>query len=169
MEIREQFETNVEILNQRQDNAVSIFCDWFPLENIFFQSQSRGIRGGGRAPALLLMSASLRGGHSWGGALLLLHLLAFPFLRQSSYSTLHCIALTQTQKLRKELKYIYWFTTILFKALSDQLYYIKYPCFPFWKLIIFICVSSTKVTNAFLASETMEKWRFQRYIGQAIL
>ena len=41
--------------------------------------------------------------------------------------------------------------------------------FPFWKLNIFICGFSTKVTRAFLASETMEKWRFQRYIRHATL
>ena len=48
-------------------------------------------------------------------------------------------------------------------------YCIKYRCFPFWKLSIFICGFSTKVTHAFLASETKEKWRFQRYIGHATL
>ena len=48
-------------------------------------------------------------------------------------------------------------------------YCIKYPCFPFLKLIIFICGFSTKVTRSFLASETMDKWRFQRYIGHATL
>ena len=45
---------------------------------------------------------------------------------------------------------------------------IKYPCFPFWKLNIFCCGFITKVTWAFLDSETMVKWRFQRYIGHAI-
>ena len=36
--------------------------------------------------------------------------------------------------------------------------------FPFWKLNVFICGFSTKVSRAFLASVTMEKWRFQGYI-----
>ena len=92
------------------------------------------------------------GGTYGGRAFLILHLLAFPFLRQSNY-TLHCIALPQTKRLRR------------LKIYSDSQQYpsklclinIKYSCFPFLKLIIFICGFSTKVTRAFLASETMEK------------
>ena len=45
-------------------------------------------------------SRGVRGGHPWGG-LFILHLLAFPFLRQSTFY----IALTRTKRLRKEIKY----------------------------------------------------------------
>ena len=38
-------------------------------------------------------------------------------------------------------------------------YCIKYPCFPFSKLIIFICCFSTNVTHALLALEMMEKYK----------
>ena len=57
---------------------------------------------------------NLRGGRGvrgidiniWGGThILILHLLAFPFLRQSTFF-IACIALTQTKRLRKEIKYI---------------------------------------------------------------
>ena len=44
------------------------------------------------------------GGTHGGGAHLISHLLAFLFLRQSTfYIALHCIALTQTKRLRKEI------------------------------------------------------------------
>ena len=50
------------------------------------QNVIRGIRGGGHPTNL---PPEVR--HSWGGALLILHLLAFPFLRQSTfYIVLHC-------------------------------------------------------------------------------
>ena len=78
------------------------------------------------------------------------------------HSILHCIEITLTKRLRKEIKYILIHNNTL-------LSFVKYPCFPFWKLISFICGFTTKVTRTFIASETMEKWRFQRYIGHATL
>ena len=56
----------------------------------------------------------LRGGTK-GGAYFILHLNAFSFLRKSTFYTLHCIALTQTKRLRKKI--LFCFTTIPFKAL----------------------------------------------------
>ena len=44
-----------------------------------------------------------------GGALLILHLLEFPFLRQSTFYNL------QSKRLRKEIKYI-----LIHKVLSDE-------------------------------------------------
>ena len=64
---------------------------------------TRGVRGGrAEPPTLALLSPTrtpLRGGGS-SGVLLILH------LPQAIYILLHCIALTQTKRLRKELKYI---------------------------------------------------------------
>ena len=102
----------------------------------------------------------------WGGLFKYYICMHFPSLG-NLHSKWNCIALSQTKRLRKE------------KIYSDSQQYpsklclaehcIKYPCFPIGKLIIFICGFSTKVTHEFLASETMEKWRFQRCIGHATL
>ena len=99
----------------------------------------------------------------WGGGSFCLH---FPS-SGNLHSTLHCITLDhRNYKIKKRNKICsdsqqYPSNLFLIK------YCIKHPCFPFWKLNIFICGFSTKVTRAFLSSETMEKWRFQRYIGHA--
>jgi len=85
------------------------------------------------------------------------------------HSTLHCIALTQTKRLRKEID-IYSDSHQYASKLCLIKYCIKYPCFPFWKVIILFVVSLQKwLIWTFLASERMEKWRFQRYIGHATL
>ena len=47
------------------------------------------------------------------------------------------------------------FTTVPLKALSDQVYRIRYQCLKFQKLIIFNCGFSSKVTCAFLLQENM--------------
>ena len=95
------------------------------------------------------------------------HLLSFPFLRQSIfYIALHCTH--PNLKVKKRIK-IYSDSKQYPLKLCLIKYYIKLPCFLFWKLNIFICGFSTKVTCAFLASATMEKWRFRWYIGHATL
>ena len=113
-----------------------------------------------------------RGGHLWW-ALLILHLLAFPFLRQVNkylagnlHSTLHCIALTRTKRLRKEIKYSLIHNNALQSfvwssiALNIHVFHFKNWLFHFWFLYkIDLCI--------LIASETMKKWRFQRYIGHA--
>ena len=125
---------------------------------------TRGVLGG--APPLRMIP--LRGALMGGGGLFKYYIcLPFPCLG-NLHSNQHCIALTQTKRLRKE-KNIFWFTTIYPSKLCLFKHCIKYPCFPIGKLIIFICGFSTKVTHAFLASETMDKWRFQRCIGHATL
>jgi len=52
----------------------------------------------------------MRGGLMGVGVLLILHL---PQAAGNLYSTLHCIALTQTKRLRKEIKYILIHNNIL--------------------------------------------------------
>ena len=79
------------------------------------------------------------------------------------HSTLHCIALTRPKRFRKEINYI----LIHHNTLQSFVWSSIASMFPFWKLNVFICGFSTKVTCAFLFSETMEKWRFQRYIRHA--
>ena len=77
----------------------------FPWKIFFFQSQSRGIRGGGRAPALLLMSASLRGGHSWGGGSFIIITSSCISLPQAIfifYIALHCTH--PNAKIKKRIK-----------------------------------------------------------------
>ena len=107
-----------------------------------------------------------RGGHSWGGALWTIHQLAFPFLRQSTfYIALHCIAFTQIKRLRKEIRYVLIHNSTLQSFVWSSIALNIHV----WKLNIFIGGFTTKVTYAFLASETLEKWRFQRYIGHATL
>ena len=116
-----------------------------------------------------LTRATLRGGTYWGvGDFQYYICLHFPS-SGNLLSTLHCIALFQTIRLRKAIKY-----TRVQKQYPSKLCLIKIalnirPCFPFWKLIIFICGSSTKVTRAFLASETLENWRFQKCIWHAMM
>ena len=114
---------------------------------------------GGRAP-LPLCVPSLRGA-------LILHLLAFLFLRQSTFFiALHWL---HSPKL-KELKFILIHKNVLQSSHCLMKYCIKQPCFPFWKQNIFICGFSTKVKFAhFLLHETMKKWRFQRYTSEMLL
>ena len=95
-----------------------------------------------------------------GGTLLILHMLVFPLLKQYIF----CIALHSPKLKIKKRNKIYSDSQQNPSMLGLIKCCIKYPCFPFRKLIIFICGFSTKVTRAFLASETMEKWRFQGYI-----
>ena len=45
-----------------------------------------------------------------------------------------------------------WFTMVPLKALSDQVW-IRYSCFCFFELFIFICGFSAKVTCAFLVNK----------------
>ena len=77
----------------------------------------------------------------------------FPFLKQSIF----CIALHSPKLKIKKRNKIYSDSQQNPSMLGLIKCCIKYPCFPFRKLIIFICGFSTKVTRAFLASETMEK------------
>ena len=52
-----------------------------------------------------------------------------------------------------------WFTTVPLKALSDQVW-IRYSCFCFFELFIFICGLSAKVTYAFLVNKLsyLQEW-----------
>ena len=75
------------------------------------------------------------------------------------HSTLHCIALHSPILKDSERKKLYYDSQQNPSKLCLIKYCIKYPCFPFWKLMIFICGFSAKVTHTFLASETTEKWR----------
>jgi len=142
-------------------SGISWFSDWL---------HTRGVLGGGRAPRPPPYAWSPWGGWAlMGGGGLFKYYICLPFpCLGNLHSNQHCIALTQTKRLRKE-KNIFWFTTIYPSKLCLVEHCIKYPCFPIGKLIIFICGFSTKVTHAFLASETMDKWRFQRCIGHATL
>ena len=103
--------------------------------------------GGGRAPGPPTRAPSEGGTHG-GEGLLILH------LPQAIY-ILHCIALTQTKKVRKELKDILIYNNTLQSFVWSSIA-LKIR-FPFWTLNIFIFGFSTKVTRACLASETMEK------------
>ena len=122
---------------------------------------SGAYEGGGRAPHPPIRVPSLRGVLMGG---------SFNITSSSGnlHSTLHYIALTQTKRLRKKIK-IYSDSQQYPSKLCLIKYCIKNPCFSFWKQNIIICGFSTKVTCAFLAPETMDKWRFLRYIGHATL
>ena len=91
-------------------------------EQPFFQGSTRG----GRAPRPPLRLPQLREGG----------LMEWDFNITSSsgnlHSTLHCIALTQTKRLRKELKYILIHNNALQRNLSDQVLH-KNSMFPIWK------------------------------------
>ena len=119
------------------------------------RTSSGCLRGGGAEPpdACLLWG----GGHSLGSlCYLCLH---FPS-SGNLHSTLHCIALSQTKRLRKELKYILIHNNTLQSFVwSSIAFNIHVSHFGF----------STKTTRAFLASETTEKWRFQRYRNRCLI
>ena len=115
----------------------------------------------------LLISRAYKGGgwgarppwgrHTWGGGSFNITSACF-FLPQAIYN-LHCIALHSPILKDSERKKLYYDSQQNPSKLCLIKYCIKYPCFPFWKLMIFICGFSEKVTHTFLASETTEKWR----------
>ena len=88
-----------------------------------------GVRG--RAEPLGPSSRAPRRGGSWGGV-------SFNITSSSGnlHSTLHWIALTQTERLRKELKFFLINNNTLWSFVWSSI--IKYPCFPFWKLIFLL-------------------------------
>ena len=53
------------------------------------------------------------------------------------------------------------FTAVPLKALSDQVF-IRYPCFCFFKLLIFNCGFSSKLICAFLAYK--KPWRLEKLL-----
>ena len=95
----------------------------------------RGVPGGAKPPAPPTRALS-EGGDSWRrGVLLILH------LPQAIY-ILHCIAFTQTKSFKKRIKYILIHNITLQSFVWSSI--IKYPCFPFWKLIFLFVVSPQK-------------------------
>ena len=116
----------------------------------------RGVQGGPGCTGLLRVG----GTHDGVGAHLILHLLAFPFLRQSTFYIVFdmWIALTQTKRLSKKNYILIHNNTLQSFVWSSIALNIHVSHFENW---LFFCGFS--VTYKFLASETMEKW-FQRYI-----
>ena len=119
-----------------------------------------GVRGRGPSPPPPTTCATPEGGTHGGGSFNITSTyISLPQAIYNLHSTLHCIALTQTKRLRKEIKYILIYNNNLQSFVwSSIALKIHVSHFENWS---FICGFSTKVTRAFLAWETMEKWRFQ--------
>jgi len=92
------------------------------------------------------------GGHSWGGALLILHLLAY------------CIALTQTKRLRKEIKYMLIHNTLQRFIWSSIALNIHVSHFENW--IFLFVVSLQKWLAHFLLQK---RWRNEGFKGTSDL
>ena len=93
-----------------------------------------------------------RGAPMWGGALLILHLIAFSFLRQSTFY----IAFTQTKRLRKETNYILIYNNTLQSNLwSGIALSIRVSHFENWLSLFVVSLQNwLKITHVFHLSIT---------------